>query len=76
MENIKLNIKMALEHIENIYAPLDELHDILNEIINNDNLDIDHRCALEECEKCLNSIYLLDEVAARLGCLYYSEEDM
>ena len=75
MENIKLNIKMALEHIENIYAPLDELHDILSELTKDENLDFDNRYALEECRQCLSDIYLLDEITARSGCLYYSEED-
>lgn len=73
MNNILLTMKMTLETIDNMYASLEDLHDMLKEIAYDESLDYDHRIALLECETILNAPELLDEIAARIGCLMPEE---
>ena len=74
MNNTLITMNMALEIIDNIYASLDDLHDMLKEIAYDESLDYDHRVALLECETVLSAPELLDEIAARIGCLIPEED--
>ena len=56
-----------------MYASLEDLHDILKDITYDESLDYDHRIALLECETVLSAPELLDEIAARIGCLMPEE---
>lgn len=75
MKNTHKLIQIALSSINDMYGPLEDLHEILSELINDPSIDFDSRYALEECRSCLNNVYLLDELAARLGCIDTEEEN-
>ena len=62
-------IREAINSANKMYGHLEDLHDILFELVNDESIDFNERYELEECRQCLNDVELLDEIIARLGCI-------
>ncbi len=58
-----------------LYGYLEDLRDLLFELTDDKNIDIYNRSALYECLLALNEVELLDEIVARLGCIYLDGDD-
>ncbi len=70
MDTTSQLIRCAIDSANKMYGHLEDLHDILEELVNDYNLTYDEKKALFECKQALNAVELLDELVARLGCIY------
>ena len=61
-------IMCAIQTANKMYGQLEDLHELLEEITSDDNMNPYDKKALDECKQALNDVELLDELIARLGC--------
>ena len=70
-------VQQAIISANRMYGYLEDLHEILEELTYDENIDLNIREALDEANHLLNDVELLDEIIARLGCieLYDGDEE-
>ena len=68
-------VQQAKISANRMYGYLEDLREILFELTDDKNIDIYDRSALYECLLTLNEVELLDEIVARLGCIYLDGDD-
>ncbi len=62
-------VQQAIISANRMYGYLEDLHEILDELAYDENVDLNTRVALDEANRLLNDVELLDEIIARLGCI-------
>lgn len=68
-------VQQAKISANRMYGYLEDLREILFELSNDEDLNIYDRVALDDCLQALNEVELLDEIVARLGCIYTEDDD-
>lgn len=67
-------VQQAIISANRMYGYLEDLHEILDELAYDENVDLNTRVALDEANRLLNDVELLDEIIARLGCIDIDNE--
>ena len=67
-------VQQAIISANRMYGYLEDLHEILDELSYDENVDLNTRVALDEANRLLNDVELLDEIIARLGCIDIDNE--
>ena len=68
-------VQQAKISANRMYGHLEDLREILLELSNDEDLNIYDRVALDDCLQALNEVELLDEIIARLGCIYIDDNE-
>lgn len=68
-------VQQAKISANRMYGYLEDLHEILDELTYDENIDLNTRAALDEANRLLNDVELLDEIVARLGCIDLDGDD-
>ena len=68
-------VQQAKISANRMYGYLEDLREILFELSNDEDLNIYDRVALDDCLQALNEVELLDEIIARLGCIYIDDNE-